>query len=187
VKVYPEGQAAGHYITMGSHDTPRLRTELGGNLAKVRLALLAQFTHPGAPGIYYGDEIGLQGGKDPACRGAFPWDRQDWEQELRDHVQRLITLRRLHPQLRRGEIAHIALGSPSRAAGLAVRLEGAPTLAVLLNGARARAAISLPAAELGWQEGQPVREAFSGRQLQVEQGRLAMALAGFEGALLVPG
>jgi len=186
VKIYPKGQAAGHYITMGSHDTPRLRTELGGSMAKVRLALLAQFTHPGTPGIYYGDEIGLEGGKDPGCRGAFPWDKQDWEQELRQHVQRLITLRRQLPQLRRGEIARIALGSPGRAAALAVRLEGASTLAVLLNGARARAAISLPAAELGWQEGQPVQEALSGRQFQVEHGQLALALAGFEGALLVP-
>jgi glycosidase len=186
LKIYPREHAAGHYITLGSHDTPRLRTELGGNLAKVRLALLAQLTHPGAPGIYYGDEIGLQGGKDPACRGAFPWDRQAWELDLREHVRRLLALRREHPQLRRGEVRAIPLGPKGRAAGLALRMRGSPTLAVLINGSSGRAALSLPAAKLGWADGQEVREVLSGRRLRAEQGQLALALAGLEGALLVP-
>ena len=40
----------------------------------VRLATLLQVTLPGAPCIYYGDEVGLRGGNDPEYRGAFPWD-----------------------------------------------------------------------------------------------------------------
>ena len=31
-------------------------------------------TLPGAPCIYYGDEVGMEGGHDPDCRRAFPWD-----------------------------------------------------------------------------------------------------------------
>lgn len=186
LRIYPLEHRAAHYITLGSHDTPRLRTELGGNLDKVRLAMLVQFTHPGSPGIYYGDEIGLEGGKDPACRGAFPWDRGAWDQELRQHVQRLIALRREYPQLRRGEVRQIPLGPKGRAAALALRLEGSPTLAVVLNASRARAAISLPAADLGWPEGQTVREALSRRVLSVEQGQVGLALAAYQGGLLVP-
>ncbi len=44
---------------LGSHDTPRLRTVLGGDVAAVRLAFLLLATLPGAPCLYYGDEIGL--------------------------------------------------------------------------------------------------------------------------------
>jgi glycosidase len=186
LRIYPPEHRTGHYITLGSHDTPRLRTELGSNLAKVRLALLAQFTHPGAPGIYYGDEIGLEGGKDPGCRGAFPWDRQTWQRELREHVQRLIGLRRQHPQLRRGELRHVRLGAKGRVAAWSLQMEGAPTVAVLLNAGRSRAALSLPGGDLGWADGTPVREALSGRQHTVEHGQLGLALPAQEGALLIP-
>ena len=46
---------------LGSHDTPRLRTMLGGGVDGVLLATLLQMTLPGAPCVYYGDEIGLSG------------------------------------------------------------------------------------------------------------------------------
>jgi neopullulanase len=60
-------------------------------------------TYPGAPSIYYGDEIGLCGGHDPANRGAFPWHRTDtWDKELLHEFQRLIALRHALPALRRG-------------------------------------------------------------------------------------
>ena len=60
-------------------------------------------TYPGAPSIYYGDEIGMQGGHDPANRGAFPWHKPEtWDTELLHEFQRLISLRRTRPSLRRG-------------------------------------------------------------------------------------
>ena len=52
---------------------------MGNNLDKTRLAFLFQFAYPGAPAIYYGDEIGLVGGKDPGCRGAFLWEETQME------------------------------------------------------------------------------------------------------------
>ena len=64
---------------LGSHDAPRMRTVLGGDVAGVRLATLLQATLPGAPCVYYGDEVGLVGGNDPGPRGAFPWDRARWD------------------------------------------------------------------------------------------------------------
>ena len=53
----------------------------------VRLATLVQLTLPGAPCIYYGDEIGMAGGHDPDCRGAFPTDEAAWDHELRAYVR----------------------------------------------------------------------------------------------------
>jgi glycosidase len=80
---YPRENAYAMYVPLGSHDTERLLTKVEGDVNKARLAFLFQFGYPGAPAIYYGDEIGLTGGKDPECRGAFPWDEKHWNNDLR--------------------------------------------------------------------------------------------------------
>ena len=59
---------------IGSHDAPRALTILGGDRTALRLAMLVQATLPGAPCIYYGDEIGLDGDHDPDNRRAYPAD-----------------------------------------------------------------------------------------------------------------
>ena len=115
---------------LGSHDSPRLRTVLGDDLAGVRLATLLQATLPGAPCIYYGDEVGLRGGNDPACRGAFPWDEARWEPGLRDAVRALLHLRSSEPALRDGPLRVVG------AAGSAVAFErgaGASRFVVVVN------------------------------------------------------
>jgi cyclomaltodextrinase len=67
--------------------------------------MLLQATLPGAPCLYYGDEIGLTGGNDPDCRAAFPWDEARWERGLRDTVRALFRLRLAEPALRDGPLA----------------------------------------------------------------------------------
>ncbi len=87
-----------------SHDTPRLFTIANYHLDTARLIFLAQMTLPGAPNIYYGDEIGLPGKHDPDCRRAFPWDKpESWQLELLDDVKQVIALRRQTSALRRGK------------------------------------------------------------------------------------
>ncbi|MEO8571525.1 MAG: glycoside hydrolase family 13 protein [Chloroflexota bacterium] len=98
--VYDPGVVAVQLNLLGSHDTPRMRTVLGDDLAGVRLATLIQTTLPGAPCIYYGDEIGLAGWTDPDCRRAFPWDEGGWDHALRDAVRGLLRLRAGEPALR---------------------------------------------------------------------------------------
>jgi neopullulanase len=115
---------------LGSHDTPRVRTTLGGDAQSVRLATLLQMTLPGAPCVYYGDEIGLAGGNDPACRGAFPWDADRWEPGLRDTFRSLVALRRSEPALRAGPLA--IAGADGRAAAF-VRGEGPGRHVVAVN------------------------------------------------------
>ena len=83
---------------LGSHDMARFLTLARGDQSALRLATLFQMTYPGAPSIYYGDEIGMTGGHDPANRGAFPWHRTDtWDTDLLHEFQRLIALRRRGP------------------------------------------------------------------------------------------
>jgi glycosidase len=101
---YDPATAAMQLNLLGSHDAPRLRTVLGGDVSRVRLAILLQATLPGAPCLYYGDEVGLTGGNDPGCRGAFPWDEARWEPGLRDSVRALLRLRSAEPALRDGPL-----------------------------------------------------------------------------------
>ncbi|RMD77341.1 MAG: maltodextrin glucosidase, partial [Chloroflexi bacterium] len=94
--------ATQQFNLLGSHDTPRLRTIVGDDLARVRVAMTLLFTYPGVPCIYYGDEIGLAGGGDPDCRRTMPWDETQWDHDLRAFVRRLAHLRRSAPALRWG-------------------------------------------------------------------------------------
>lgn len=87
---------------LGSHDIARFITLARGDAPALRLATLFQMTYPGAPSLYYGDEIGMRGGHDPQNRGAFPWDRSEWDVDLLHYVQRLIALRRSRACLRGG-------------------------------------------------------------------------------------
>jgi len=85
---------------LDSHDTPRFLSCASGDLASLKLALLFIFTYPGAPCIYYGDEIGVDGRHDPECRKSFPWDKTKWNEDLRAFTKSLISLRKAHPALR---------------------------------------------------------------------------------------
>ncbi len=99
-----------HNITQGgqnllsSHDTVRFLHEAGEDIQRFRLASFFQLTMPGAPSIYYGDEIGLSGGHDPDNRRAFPWhDQASWDLETHDLIRTLIQLRKEVPALRQGD------------------------------------------------------------------------------------
>jgi len=92
------------YNLLGSHDTERLLTMTGGSVQKAKLAYLMLMTQPGAPAVYYGDEVGISGGKDPDCRKTFPWNESQWNNDLRRWVQTLIRIRKSQVALRRGEI-----------------------------------------------------------------------------------
>ncbi len=85
-----------------SHDTSRFLTLCGGDARKLMLAAIFQLTFQGAPCIYYGTEIGIEGGEDPDCRRTFPWEESDWNMEVYRYLRKLIHLRREYPALRRG-------------------------------------------------------------------------------------
>jgi glycosidase len=90
-------------------------TVLGGDVAALRMATLIQSTLPGAPCIYYGDEIGLTGGNDPGCRGAFPWDDSRWDRDLRAFVRSVLRLRADRPELRHGSTTAVGVAGPALA------------------------------------------------------------------------
>jgi len=92
---------------LDSHDTPRFLSCVGGNKDSLKLAWLFMFTYPGAPCVYYGDEIGMDGQHDPDCRKSFPWDEQKWDKDLLGYTKEIIELRRKNPALRRGDFTRL--------------------------------------------------------------------------------
>ena len=100
---YPRQSLYAMYNMLSSHDTPRFRHECGGDLRRVKLGFLLQFTAIGAPALYYGDEIGLEGGGTPDNRRPMRWELNSEECALLDYVKRLIALRKASLALRRGE------------------------------------------------------------------------------------
>lgn len=111
-EAFPEGRFGVQMNLLGSHDTIRLASLPCSNLQRVKLALALLFFLPGAPCIYYGDEIGMLGGKDPDNRRSFPWDKFAEMQKapVYDYLKGLIALRNKERVLRDGllEIAYSA-------------------------------------------------------------------------------
>lgn len=108
---------------LGTHDTPRILTVLGEPfrgtkderahrrmtpvqrktaLMRLRMAAFLQFTLPGMPCIYYGDEAGMEGFEDPFCRVCYPWGHEDGE--LRAYYRMMTALRGSSEALRRGDL-----------------------------------------------------------------------------------
>lgn len=76
---YPRNYMLNCLNNIGTHDTERIMTVLKGDLAKMEIAVGLLFMFPGVPCIYYGDEVGLEGEKDPANRAYYPWGKENWQ------------------------------------------------------------------------------------------------------------
>jgi hypothetical protein len=138
--------------SLDSHDTARLISIARGDKATLQLATLLQMTYPGAPVVYYGDEIALRGTEaydkphqDADARWAFPWhDRDSWDREMLAYFKEVIALRHAHQALRRGHFYQLYAEDGVFAFA---RRDDVETLVVVLN-VMIRKSRKLPALEL---------------------------------------
>ncbi|MBN2256918.1 MAG: glycoside hydrolase family 13 protein [Anaerolineaceae bacterium] len=107
LSLYPQENGFAMYNLLGSHDVDRLWNSIGGDVNRIKLAYLALFTLPGVPAVYYGDEIGLTGGKDPDCRKAFTWQPDRWNKEVHEWVKKMIAIRKTQEPLKRGDFQRL--------------------------------------------------------------------------------
>lgn len=107
LNLYPQEITFAQLNLLDSHDMPRFLSCVNGDKNSLKLAWLFMFTMPGAPCIYYGDEIGVDGGHDPDCRKSFPWDEAKWDKDLLAYAKACIALRTEHSPLRQGEYKRI--------------------------------------------------------------------------------
>ena len=159
--LYPAGVIDAPFLT--NHDMPRVATQLGSDPAKLRLAAAILLTLPGAPFIYYGEELGLQngpGGEDEHKRTPMPWDAtptggfttgKPWFRpapggdranvlaqkgepgSLLSRYRDLTRLRRSSAGLRKGGIEVLAPKSPQPAVLAFLRRSGTETVLVVHN------------------------------------------------------
>jgi len=118
-ELYPPQAWRASMNLLSTHDTARSLWLLGDRgddpaaraqaRRRYRLAVLMQVAWPGAPTIFYGDEVGVTGGEDPDNRRTFPWADAggDPDMTMYAEMRRLMALRRQHPILALG-----VLGAP---------------------------------------------------------------------------
>ena len=103
---FPAGRGDTPMNLLGSHDTTRIKSQPRTSLDRIKLAYALMFFLPGAPCIYYGDEIGMEGGKDPDCRRTMPWEELKTRkaQPIYAFLRHLVALRRENSVLRDGKL-----------------------------------------------------------------------------------
>ncbi len=182
-KQYAREHVYAMYNPLGSHDTERVLTMLNGDQAKLKLAWLIQMALPGAPAVYYGDEIGLEGGKDPECRKAFPWDTLEQKDELHRYLRSLIHWRKRLPMLRRGSYGRV-LVEDGRSCMAFVRALGEQRLVVVFNASATRRQVRLNAKQIGWRDGLILTNLLTDEQSIVSGDWLNVTLPPWSGAWL---
>ncbi len=120
---YPPEVLLSNMNLLGTHDTVRILTALvddfqGSRFEQARrflshgqyataqerllMASFIQYMLPGSPSLYYGDEAGMEGHKDPFNRRTYPWGKEN--AALLSHFKRLGQLRKKYEALRLGDI-----------------------------------------------------------------------------------
>lgn len=133
LNLYPPEVASAQFNLLSSHDMPRFISLLNDDKSAYKLAVFFLMTYPGAPSIYYGEEIGLRNGPSRIpedARYAFPWDETCWDHDLLQFFIDIIQTRHRYPALRTGsfEILHADGGQM-----VYQRSSGTQRLVVLIN------------------------------------------------------
>lgn len=127
-----------------SHDTDRALTACGGDRTRFKQMVAFLLAYAGAPMIYYGDEVGLEGDNAEDGRRTFPWGNID--QEIYGFFKRIMKFRRESMALRHGETETVVIDDDRMVYGFARRL-GHEVVYALFNGGDNTISVQVPLAE----------------------------------------
>ncbi|WP_040951954.1 alpha-glycosidase [Gorillibacterium massiliense] len=174
---YPLQASEVTFNLLDSHDTPRLLTHCNGDKKKMKLTAIVQFTFMGAPCIYYGDEVGMEGGDDPDCRKCMEWNPAKQDKDLHAFYRKLISVRKANPELRRGAITFLEAEPGEARLAYERNHEGDKTV-VLLNSSMIEQNFRLPVTESHW------LDLWTGKSVSAAGGNLEINLPPLGFALL---
>ena len=178
--LYPMRNQDVLWTFLGSHDTERFLTRAGGDKRKLYAAAFFQFTGMGIPIIYYGDELGMEGGPDPDNRRSMRWDWTENNETLA-HFKTLAHLRQGSEALRIGAF-HTWKVMSNGLYAYERYTDSQRVLCVLNTGAEATdALLPLPEALKGKPE---LTDLYTQKKLPVEKGSVHIKLNAFEGMIL---
>lgn len=151
-RLYPDPGALVTFLD--NHDVVRFMSESGATAEKLKLALTLLLTMRGIPTLYYGDEIGMQGGTDPDNRRDFPggWQedprnafeasgRTPAENKMFDYVRKLTGVRTKSEALRKGKMIDLAVTPRT---WVYARQSGAEAAIVVINNGPEAADVVVP-------------------------------------------
>lgn len=141
----PQAKANIMYNQLSSHDISRHNSLLDFDYKKISAALVFQFTLPGVPSIFYGDEIGLGGIGDPGCRAPMVWDEQKQNKYLFAAYKKLIAARKKYDVLAYGGFRVIKSADDIICY---IRKYRGETIVCALNNSNINSSIELKASEL---------------------------------------
>ena len=187
---YPPQVSRNLMNLIGSHDTPRFLSLCKGDGSLMRLAVAVQMGWPGAPMVYYGDEIGMTGGADPMNRKGMEWDRAEEGNTMLRFYRRIIAVRNANPALQSGDPVVLMTDDAKGCLAFSRTLPSPPTIhhplstsVVALNRSASPQTLSLPLpAAL---RGVALLDALSGRRF-APGATLALDLGPKQAAVLVP-
>lgn len=172
------------WTVLSNHDKPRLRHELPDLRDREFLwTLMSAF--PGAPLVYYGEEIGLDGGQDPAQRGPMDWDLAlSGRAPEQAALKKLIALRHGHPALQVGD--YVPLAADNLLAFARRTASARETAVVLANPTRHGVTEPICPRESWLLDSLPMRDLVSGAQAKMASGRIEATVPGRTVQIWVP-
>ncbi len=173
---------------LGSHDTARFLTLCKGDVASEELAAAVQFTWVGAPSIYYGDEIGMEGGVDPDNRRGMVWSNATPQNPVLQYYKKLIQTRKSSPALQSGD-PRVLLSDDAKSTVVYARELDNDLAIVAINRSDSPQTISIHLPEIAPYSTvvrQGFLDALSGRQISVQGHELTLTLAPKSAEILRP-
>ncbi|MEB3300166.1 MAG: glycoside hydrolase family 13 protein [Candidatus Sericytochromatia bacterium] len=170
---------------LGSHDVERFRFEAGEQPRRHQAAVMLQMTYPGTPVVYYGDEIGMTGGKDPDDRRCFPWQVSRWDNPTFKLYRDLIRTRSEVRALRDGWFQTLLRHNDRRLWAYLRDWSGDSRALVVVNSGDGTGALDVPVERTSLKEGTQLRDALSGRTAVVRGGVVKLPDVGTVGSIWV--
>ncbi|MFH1453217.1 MAG: maltodextrin glucosidase [Armatimonadota bacterium] len=159
------------YNLLSSHDIPRFYSIIKKNKKLLKCGLILLFTHLGIPGIFYGDEIGLEGKNSIDCRRCMIWDKNKQDKDIYNLMKKLIGLRKKEKILQKGGFKALYAGGSVFA--YARFIKNKALITVINKGEKQT--ISLPLWKIGITKG-VLKDIFTEKKFKVTNGVLKLKL-----------
>ncbi|MDX2129249.1 MAG: alpha-amylase family glycosyl hydrolase [Chloroherpetonaceae bacterium] len=167
------------YNLLDSHDSERFMHTIHQDMKRFKLGVLYLFSYIGITGIYYGDEIGMTGDRDPDCRRCMEWNEEKWNLEVRALFKKLIDVKRKSNALKRGSIQWIYADNHTLAYA---RFSGNEILVVVLSNAEKPYTVVFPIWKLGVTNGE-LEDLINGETFKIYRGESMIELKPCSGYL----
>lgn len=169
------------YNLLNSHDTPRFLTVIKKDYNKLKIGVTMLFTMIGIPSIYYGDEIGIEGGGDPDCRRPMIWNKKKQNLKIKNMYKKLINLRKEKKSLQYGSF--LILYNKNNILSYARFLDD-EVIIVVCNGSNSKQKIDLPLIRLGIKSAQFI-DFFKEEKVTINKYKLPLELENYESIILI--